>query len=123
MKMQARVEAARCSLNTSARTGLGRPGWDNVFLLIRALMGDTFSNAVSRPRLATWVARTTKMLEALPAVSEPLGQVEAMSRSYLNWLIAIPVDGSMPLGGVAPCSLPNWCGKGWRRNPLPCVPR
>jgi hypothetical protein len=59
------------------------------------------------PRLATWVARTTDIRSTLAASSEPLGNVEAMSRGELNWLITIPSDGSLPFGGAAP-TLIEW---------------
>jgi hypothetical protein len=63
--------------------------------------------ADSPPRLATWVARTTDIRSTLAASSEPLGNVEPMSRGELNWLITIPSDGSMPFDGVAP-TLIEW---------------
>jgi len=59
------------------------------------------------PRLATWVARTDDIRSTLAACSEPLGNVEPMSRGELNWLITIPSDGSLPLGGIAP-TLIEW---------------
>lgn len=64
-------------------------------------------NAVSRSRLATWIARTTNIRDALATTPEPLGQIESMSRGALNWLISVPPDGSLPLGGVAP-ALIEW---------------
>jgi len=47
------------------------------------------------PRLATWVARTT-------VFPDLFGPVEEMSRGDLEWLITIPPDGRLTLGGVAP---------------------
>jgi hypothetical protein len=64
-------------------------------------------NAVARPRLATWIARTTNIREAVAAIPESLGPIESMSRGSLNWLITIPADGKLPLGGVAP-ALIEW---------------
>jgi hypothetical protein len=64
-------------------------------------------NAVSKPRLATWVARTTNIRAAIAEIPEPLGQIEPMSRGALNWLISVPPDGSLTLGGVAP-ALIEW---------------
>jgi hypothetical protein len=58
-------------------------------------------------RLATWAARTDDIRAALAASSEPLGDVEPMSRGALDWLITIPSDGRLPLGGVAP-TLIEW---------------
>ena len=63
--------------------------------------------AVAQPRLATWIARTTNIREAVAALPERLGQIEPMSRGALNWLITVPSDGSLPLGGVAP-ALIEW---------------
>lgn len=54
------------------------------------------------PRLATWVARTTAIYSTLAACSEPLGNVEPMSRGELNWLMTIPGDGSLSFNGIAP---------------------
>jgi hypothetical protein len=59
------------------------------------------------PRLATWVARTTDIRSTLDASSEPLGNVEPMSRGELNWLITMPGDGHLPLNGAAP-ALIEW---------------
>ncbi len=61
----------------------------------------------SAPSLATWVVRTTDIHASLAAASETLGMVEPMSRGALSWLITIPADGSLPLGGVAP-ALIEW---------------
>lgn len=61
----------------------------------------------SAPRLATWVARTNDIGAALAASAEPLGAIEPMSRGLLNWLITIPVDGGLPLNGIAP-ALIEW---------------
>ena len=59
------------------------------------------------PRLALWVARTTDIHSTLAACSEPLGNIEPMSRGQLNWLITIPGDGSLPFNGIAP-TLIEW---------------
>jgi hypothetical protein len=64
-------------------------------------------DTVSRASLGTWIARTTNIREAVATIPQPLGQVEAISRGTLNWLITIPSDGSLPLGGVAP-ALIEW---------------
>lgn len=59
------------------------------------------------PRLATWVARTDD-LRACPAdVRAVLGAVEVMTRGAREWLITIPADGSLPMGGAAP-ALIEW---------------
>jgi hypothetical protein len=56
----------------------------------------------SAPALSAWVARTSDIHTTTSASSEVLGNIEPMSRGALNWLITIPPDGSLPLGGVAP---------------------
>lgn len=56
----------------------------------------------SEPSLSTWVVRTTDIVSKSAASSEPLGNVESMSRGDLNWLLTIPADGVIPLNGVAP---------------------
>src|SRR5258708_31444422 len=70
----------------------GRPRWFQ--------LDELQPNAPSR--LATWVLRTTDIHATLAACSEPLGNVEAMSRGQLNWRITIPRDGKLPFDGVAP---------------------
>ena len=67
------------------------------------------------PRLATWVARTGDIRSTLAVSSEPLGNVEPMSRDRLSWLISISPDGSLPLGGVAPALIE------WRTQPHPAT--
>jgi hypothetical protein len=59
------------------------------------------------PRLGAWVARTSDIHTALTAADESLGRVEPMRRGVLEWLISIPADGSLPLGGAAP-ALIEW---------------
>ena len=61
----------------------------------------------SPPSLSTWVVRTDDIHASAAASSEPLGHIEPMSRGALNWLITIPVDGSVPLDGTAP-ALIEW---------------
>lgn len=61
----------------------------------------------SRPALSTWVARTADIHERAAACSEPLGDIEPMSRGSLDWLITIPADGSVPVDGIAP-ALIEW---------------
>ncbi len=59
------------------------------------------------PALSTWVARTTNIHAMAAACSEQLGNIEAMSRGALNWLITIPANGSVPVDGIAP-ALIEW---------------
>ena len=57
---------------------------------------DRFTGA---PRLLTWVARTDD-LEGVASLE--LGTVSKASRGDLEWLIAIPEDGRLHLGGTVP---------------------
>lgn len=61
----------------------------------------------AQPSLSTWVVRTANIQSAVAAASEPLGNIEPMSRGALDWLITIPADGSVPLSGAAP-ALIEW---------------
>lgn len=61
----------------------------------------------SKPCLGCWVARTGNIHASLAASPEHLGVAEPMSRGALEWLISIPSDGSLPLGGTAP-ALIQW---------------
>src|SRR5207302_100047 len=63
------------------------------------------------PRLAGWVARTGDVRAAAAAASEPLGHIEALSRGTLRWLLTVPGDGSLPMGGAAPMVL-EWHTQG-----------
>jgi Glyoxalase-like domain len=67
------------------------------------------------PRLATWVARTNDIRAVAAASSEPLGNIEPMMRGRLSWLITIPADGALPLGGVAPALIE------WQAEPHPAA--
>lgn len=61
----------------------------------------------SPPALGAWVVRSTDIQAATSVASEALGAVETMNRGALDWLITIPADGSLPLGGAAP-ALIEW---------------
>jgi len=63
--------------------------------------------AHAEPRLSTWVARTDDIQRASAAAPEALGPIEPITRGTLQWLITIPADGSLPLGGGAP-ALIEW---------------
>lgn len=58
-------------------------------------------------RLATWIVRTDDIRAAAAASPVSLGEVEPMSRGQISWLITIPLDGSLPLHGIAP-TLIQW---------------
>jgi Glyoxalase-like domain len=67
------------------------------------------------PRLATWVARTNDIRATAAASSEQLGTIEPMTRGRLSWLITIPADGTLVLGGVAPALIE------WQAEPHPAA--
>ena len=59
------------------------------------------------PRPAAWVARTDD-LHACPAdLLALLGPIETMTRGTREWLITIPPDGALPMGGALP-ALIEW---------------
>lgn len=65
--------------------------------------------ADAAPRLATWVARSVDIEAATMAATSvvDLGRPTPMERSALQWLITIPDDGRLRLGGLAP-ALIQW---------------
>jgi hypothetical protein len=64
--------------------------------------------ADAAPRLATWVARSVDIRAAVAAASAvDLGRPTPMERGALQWLITIPDDGRLRLGGLAP-ALIQW---------------
>lgn len=75
----------------------GRPRWFG--------LDDLVPDAL--PALSTWVLRTPDIRASAAAATEPLGEIEPMSRGALDWLITIPADGAVPLDGVAP-ALIEW---------------
>jgi hypothetical protein len=82
--------------NPAARAP-GRPRWFGLDTLAPHAL----------PALSTWVVRSTDIQASAAAASEPLGDIEPMRRSALDWLITIPADGSVPLEGAAP-ALIQW---------------
>lgn len=82
--------------NPAARSP-GRPRWFGLDTLAPHAL----------PALSTWVVRSTDIQASAAAASEPLGDLEPMRRSALDWLITIPADGSVPLEGAAP-ALIQW---------------
>ena len=59
------------------------------------------------PRLATWVARTDDLRACPGELLDLLGPIETMTRGAREWLITIPPDGGLPLGGALP-ALIEW---------------
>ncbi len=64
-------------------------------------------HANAAPSLAAWVARASDIHAVAAASSEPLGNIEPMTRGSLSWLITITADGSLPFDGIAP-ALIEW---------------
>lgn len=64
-------------------------------------------NKDTLPQLKTWVVRTDNIHSVVESSSEPLGEIEPMSRGENNWLITIPKNGSLPFDGGAP-ALIEW---------------
>ena len=54
------------------------------------------------PRLAAWVARTDDLRACPDEVLAECGAIETMTRGTREWLITIPADGRLPLGGALP---------------------
>jgi Glyoxalase-like domain len=65
--------------------------------------------AQSPARFAAWVARTPDIHSSSASFRSIVGDVEPMTRGALSWLITVPADGSIPLGGAAP-ALIDWQG-------------
>jgi Glyoxalase-like domain len=65
--------------------------------------------ADSPARLAAWVARAPDIRSSCGSFGSIVGNVKRMTRGTLSWLITIPADGSLPLGGAGP-ALIDWQG-------------
>jgi hypothetical protein len=65
------------------------------------------------PKLAAWVVRTEDIYFSRSMCASVLGNIEPMSRGALSWLITVPSDGSLPLGGAAPVLIE------WQSKPHP----
>jgi Glyoxalase-like domain len=57
--------------------------------------------------LCTWVARSNDIHSAATHAPHWFGAIVPMQRGALNWLISIPADGRLALGGLCP-SLIEW---------------
>jgi hypothetical protein len=78
---------------------------------------DVRARAAETPFLATWVARTDDLVEAVTRVPA-LGEVHPLTRGAYAWRIAIPDDGSLPFGGALPAVL-QWDGPAHPADALP----
>ncbi|GGR05373.1 VOC family protein [Deinococcus ruber] len=61
----------------------------------------------SGPQLIHWVCRVPHLETALLNSPEDHGAEVALSRGQNRWLLSVPPDGSLPMGGVLP-SLIEW---------------
>lgn len=82
--------------------GMGKPSRARWFALDNLQKNSPVS-------LATWVARTSNIEEAVTLSPLSHGAIEPMSRGDLHWQITIPEDGSLPLEGACP-GLIQWQG-------------
>lgn len=70
----------------------GRPRW----------FGLDDAGALRTPRLSAWVARTDDLRACPPELLACCGAIETQTRGTREWLITIPADGRVPLGGALP---------------------
>jgi Glyoxalase-like domain len=61
------------------------------------------------PRLGNWIVRVPDLAAALQTATPEAGEGVALERGDLKWCIAVPPDGTMPLGGAFP-TLIEWQG-------------
>lgn len=54
------------------------------------------------PQLITWAVRSPDIHATEKAAAHRLGSILPLSRGHLNWLFAVPDDGSLHEGGVLP---------------------
>lgn len=71
-------------------------------------------DALKKPKLITWIARTANIDAATKAFSLKHGTIEQMSRGDFEWLLSVPDDGSMPCDGIAPMLIE------WKHDLHPC---
>ncbi len=62
-----------------------------------------------RPRILTWVVRTSDLAQTLSNSTADFGEIVAMQRGELNWQLTIREDGSLPFGGLCPAII-QWQG-------------
>ncbi|MCC5976355.1 MAG: VOC family protein [Rubellimicrobium sp.] len=69
----------------------------------------------AEPRLANWIVAVPDLDAALSAAPPGAGSPVALSRGDLAWRIAVPDDGSLPMGGGFPTLIE------WRSRPHPAT--
>ena len=65
-------------------------------------------------RLTNWAVRSDDLGAALDAAPDGTGVPIAVTRGDLSWVMAVPTDGRLPLGGHAPALLE------WKGTAHPC---
>jgi len=68
---------------------------------------------VAAPRLSHWVVRCADMAATRPLLPAALGPAIPVTRGDLRWLLTVPEDGSLPMGGMMPSLIE------WQSSPLP----
>ena len=61
------------------------------------------------PRLGNWLVRVLDLAAALKTAPTTAGEMVDLERGDLKWRIAVPPDGTLPLGGAYP-TLIEWQG-------------
>ena len=64
-------------------------------------------NFYGKPRIITWIAKTSDILALLPNIWDNPGEIKKLSRDNFKWDFTVPKKGKMPLDGAAP-ALINW---------------
>ena len=66
-------------------------------------------DSATAPRLGNWIVQVPDLTRALSIATQHAGEVVQMQRGDLTWRIAVPPDGTLPLGGAYP-TLIEWQG-------------
>lgn len=67
---------------------------------------DNFSG---NPRLTNWVMRTNSVSGAVTHAPSGIGEIQALSRGSLNWLMTKPAKGKLPFDGAFPALIEWQC--------------
>ena len=62
------------------------------------------------PRLGNWIVQVPDLTKSLRSATPEAGESVQMQRGDLTWRIAVPPDGTLPLGGAFP-TLIEWQGQ------------
>lgn len=61
------------------------------------------------PRLGNWIVQVGDLAAAMASAPKSTGEMVALERGDLKWRIAVPPDGTLPMGGAFP-TLIEWQG-------------